>query len=187
MVRAGLSSIVADGVTLVQCHIGVYATMGVLPVFSTVSSNVTQLRTSPPCAYNLSVLSEIILLCHVRKLAPELCRLSNIDDREKASLDWSRYFLFRCSPRAHSWIAWPLASWPPAFLEETNRRQNRSPHTHHDPLLTTSSGRSTRQLEDRIGARRRLCSVHKDSIIIVKIMMHVVRPSQSHTVSSISP
>jgi hypothetical protein len=57
----------------------------------------------------------------------------------------------------------------------------RRPHPHHEPLLTTSSGPSTRQLEDRIGARRSLCSVLTDSIIIVK--MHVVtRPSHSHII-----
>jgi hypothetical protein len=50
----------------------------------------SQLCTSSPRAYSsaLSVLSEeIVLLFHVREMALELCRLSNIDDREKASLE----------------------------------------------------------------------------------------------------
>jgi len=56
-----------------------------------------------------------------------------------------------------------------AFLEEhpdhaefsNNRQQNPLPHPRHDPLLTTCSG----ELENRIGARRRLCIVLKDGII----------------------
>jgi hypothetical protein len=115
----------------------------------------------------LSVLSkEIILLIRPHESALELCRLSNIDDREKASLETVRIlslpvfapntFLYRttCFDKHHGHA-----------LFSKIRQQNPS------ALLSTSSGPSTRHPKDGVGARRRLHFVPMDSIIIVEMIV----------------
>jgi hypothetical protein len=128
-----------------------------------------QLRTSPPGVYTsaLSVLSEeIILLIRLYEPALELCRLSNIDDREKASLETVRILSLPVFARK-TFSLWTACfdKHPGHALFSKNRRQNPS------DLLSTSSGPSTRQPEDRVGARRRLHSVPMDSMIIVEMFV----------------
>src|SRR6266576_603637 len=114
----------------------------------------------------LSVLSEeIILLIRLGEPALELCRLTNIGDREKASLETVR-ILSLPELTIHASLRWAtcFGDHPGHALFSKYRQQHPPPDPH--PLLTTNSGsgRETTsstggQPEGRIGSRRHLHSV----------------------------
>ena len=94
----------------------------------------------------LSVLSkEIILLIRPYEPALELCRLSNIDDREKASLETVRI------------LSLPVFAPHIIFFRAT--------------CFDKHPGPSARQPEDRVGARRRLHFVPMDSMVIINMIV----------------
>ena len=119
----------------------------------------------------LTVLSEdIILLVRLREPALELCRLSNIDDREKVSLETVRIlFLPVLTASTSLWWADCFGEHPGHTLFSKNHQQPPSLHPH--PHLSSSSGLSTQQSEGRIDTRRHLHSVPADGIIVV--LMHL--------------
>ena len=125
-----------------------------------------QLRTALPGVYCrvLSVLSdEIILLVRQRELALELCRLSNIDDREKVSLETVRIlYLPALTSRASVLLAFCPDEHPGDVLFSKNHRHHRSLHPH--PHLSSSS-----MSEGGIDTRRHLHSVPMDSIVAVPL------------------
>jgi hypothetical protein len=127
----------------------------------------------------LSVLSEeIILLIRLREPALELCRLTNIGDREKASLETVRILsLPELTISASLRWATCFGEHPGHALFSKYRQQHSPPHLH--PLLTTNSGSGKEtgsptglQPEGRIGARRRLRSVPRDGIISVVMQVN---------------
>ena len=127
----------------------------------------------------LSVLSEeIILLIRLREPALELCRLTNIGDREKASLETVRILsLPELTVSASLRWATCFGEHPGHALFSKYRRQHPPPQLH--PLLPTisGSGRETGSSTDgqpdgRIGARRRLRSVPRDGIISVVMQVN---------------
>ena len=125
----------------------------------------------------LSVLSEeIILLIRLREPALELCRLANIGDSGKASLEvvcilslpilkWGARLQWVCCTEEHPGHA--------LFLKD--HQQHLSSHSY--PHLTTSSGTgsSTRQPEGRVGARcRRLRFVPSDGIVNMEMQVNTL-------------
>jgi hypothetical protein len=121
----------------------------------------------------LSVLSEeIILLIRLREPALELCRLTNIGDREKASLETVRILsLPELTISASLRWATCFGEHPGHALFSKYRQQHPPPQLY--PLLPTNSGSSTGgQPEGRIGARRRLRSVPRDGIISVVMQVN---------------
>lgn len=134
---------------------------------------VSELRTSLPGVYGsvLSVLSEeVILLIRLREPALELCRLANIEDSGKASLETIRILSLPVltSRACLQWVGC-TEEHPGHALFSTNHQQHLS-----YPHVTTSSGTdsSTWQPGGRVGARcrRRLRFVPSDGI--VNIVMH---------------
>ena len=120
----------------------------------------------------LSVLSEeIILLIRPREPALELCRLANIGDSEKASLE-TICILSLPVISSNAWLQWvgTTEEKPDHALFSKNHQQHLSPHSH--PLLTTTSGTgsSTLQPEGRIVARLR--SVTSDGIVNVVMQVN---------------
>ena len=123
----------------------------------------------------LTVLSEeIVLLVRVHEPALELCRLSNIDDREKVSLEMVRILsLPVLTASASLWWAHLLDEHPGHALFSKNHQQYPSLHPH--PHLSPSSGLSTLQPEGRINARRQLHSVPAAGIIVVRMRFNQLR------------
>ena len=123
----------------------------------------------------LSVLSrDIILLIRLREPALELCRLINIGDREKASLETVRILsLPELTTNASLRWATCFGEHPGHALFSKYRQQHPPPHA-PPPLITNSgSGLSTGgQSEGRIGPRRRLRSVPSDGIISVVMQVN---------------
>lgn len=119
----------------------------------------------------LSVLSEeIILLVRLREPALELCQLSNIDDREKASLEMVCILSLPVLTASTSlWWAICFDEHPGHALFSKNHRQYLSLHPH--PLLSSSSELSSQQSEGRIDTRRHLHSIPADGIVVV--LMHL--------------
>ena len=127
----------------------------------------------------LSVLSkEIILLIRLREPALELCRLTNMGDREKASLETVRVLsLPELTTSATLRWATCFGEHPGHALFSKYRQQ--LPPSHLYPLLSTNSssgsetGSSTGgQPEGRTGVRRRLRSVPRDGIISVVMQVN---------------
>ena len=128
----------------------------------------------------LSVLSEeIILLIRLNEPALELCRLTNIGDREKASLETVRILsLPELTVSASLRWATCFGDHPGHALFSKYRQQH--PPSHPHPLLTTDpgSGRETGSSstgglpESRIGSRRHLRSVPGDGIISVVMQVN---------------
>jgi hypothetical protein len=122
----------------------------------------------------LSVLSEgIILLVRLREPALELCRLSNIGDCEKASLETVCILsLPDLTPNA-------TLSWATCYSQHPghsrNPQQNAPSHPHPYPTSSPGSGKNTRSLsrqpEGKVGSRRHLRFVPRDRII--NVVMHV--------------
>jgi hypothetical protein len=111
---------------------------------------------------------EIILLVRLREPALELCRLSNIDDREKASLEMVCILSLPVLTASTSlWWAVCFDEHPGHVLFSKNHQQHPSLHPH--PLLSSSSGLSTQQPEGRIDTRRHLHSVPVDSIVVLQL------------------
>jgi hypothetical protein len=140
-----------------------------------------QLRTSRPGIYGsvLSVLSEeIILLIRLHEPAFELCRLTNIGDREKASLETVRILsLPELTIGASLRWATCFGDHPGHELFSKSREQHPSPHPH--PLLTTNTGSGREadsstggQPEGRIGSRRHIRPVPRDGIISVVMQLN---------------
>jgi hypothetical protein len=130
----------------------------------------------------LSVLSEeIILLIRLREPALELCRLINIGDREKASLETVRILSLPELTISAS-LRWATCFGEhPGHAPFSKHRQQHPPPPLQGlhPLLTTNSGsgRETgsstgEQPEGKIGARRRLRSVPRDGIISVVMQVN---------------
>jgi hypothetical protein len=127
-------------------------------------------------AWLLSLLSEeIVLLIRLREPALELCRLANIGDSEKASLETVCILsLPILSSRAClQWVGCYgcTEEHPDHALFSKPHQQHLSSHSH--PHLTTSSATdsSTWLPEGRVGARcRRLRFVPSDGI--VNVVMH---------------
>jgi len=129
----------------------------------------------------LSVLSEeIILLIRLREPALELCRLTNIGNREKASLETVRILsLPELTMSASLRWATCFGEHPGHALFSKHRQQYPPPHRH---LLlaagSSSGGRETGssstsgQPEGGIGARRRLRSVPRDGVISVVMQLN---------------
>lgn len=124
----------------------------------------------------LSVLSEeIVLLIRLREPALELCRLTNVGDREKATLETVRILSLpeltisasiRCATcfgehPGHALFSKHRQPYPPPFLHTNSSCSGRGPG------LSTAG-----QPEDRIGARRRLRSVPRDGIISVVMQVN---------------
>jgi hypothetical protein len=130
---------------------------------------------------NLSVLSEeIILLVRIFEPALELCRLSNIEDREKASLEIVRILsLPVLIARTSMWWAVSFAEHPGHVLFSKVQRQDMSLHPHG--LLSSSSGLSTQQPEGRIDTRRHLHPVPVDGIVVVQMHLHQLYYSYDNT------
>jgi hypothetical protein len=126
---------------------------------------------------SLSVLSvEIILLVRLREPALELCRLSNIHDREKASLEIVRILsLPVLTANTSLWSAVCFSEHPDHVLFSKNQQQHTS--LHPDPPLSSGSGLSAQQPEGRIDMRRHLYPVPVDDIILVQ--MHLQQPDHS--------
>lgn len=127
----------------------------------------------------LSVLSEeIILLIRLREPALELCRLIDIGDREKASLETVRILSLPELTISAS------LRWATCFGEHPghalfSRYRQHPPPPHLQPLQSTNSdsGRETGWTsgglpEGRIGPRRRLRSVPRDGIISVVMQVN---------------
>ena len=116
----------------------------------------------------LSVLSEdIILLIRLREPALELCRLANIGDSGKASLEaiCILYLPVLTSRASLQWVGC-TEEHPGHALFSKNHQQHLSSHPY--PHLTTSfcTDSSPRQPEDGVGARyRRLRFVPSDGIV----------------------
>ena len=126
----------------------------------------------------LSVLSEdIILLIRLREPALELCRLSNLGDRENASLETIR-ILSLPELTISSSLRWAtcFGEHPGHALFAKYRQQHLPPHLH--PLQATGSG-SGREFSSsdglsasRIGPRRRFRTVPRDGIISVVMQVN---------------
>ncbi|KAI0280921.1 hypothetical protein BGY98DRAFT_961275 [Russula aff. rugulosa BPL654] len=127
----------------------------------------------------LSVLSEeIILLIRLREPALELCRLVNIGDREKASLETVRILSLPELTMSAS------LRWATCFGEHPghalfSRYRQHPPPPHLQPLQATNSDlcretgwSSGGQPEGRVGPRRRLRSVPRDGIISVVMQVN---------------
>ena len=116
----------------------------------------------------LSVLSEeIVLLVRQREPALELCRLSNIDDCEKASLEMVRILSLPVLTASTSlWWAVCFNEHPGHVLFSKNHQL--PPY----PFLSSSSGlsRASQQPEGRIDIHHQLHSVPADGIVVV--LMH---------------
>lgn len=113
-----------------------------------------------------SVLSEeIILLVRLCEPAIELCRLSNIDDREKVSLETVR-ILYMPALTASTSLLWAycLDGNPGDVLFSKDYQQHPSLHMH--PQLSSSS-----LSEGRIDMHGHLHSVPMDGIVV--ILMHL--------------
>ena len=136
-----------------------------------------QLRTSIPPVYSstLTVLSEeIILLVRLHEPALELCRLSNIGDHEKVSLETVRILSLPVLTASTSlWWADLYGEHPGHALFSKNHQQHPSLHPH--PRLSSGSGLSTQQPEGRVDARRRLRSVPAAGIIVVRLGLNQLR------------
>jgi hypothetical protein len=117
---------------------------------------------------SFSVLSEeIILLVRLREPALELCRLSNINDREKASLETVRILSLPVLTASTS-LMWAVCfDEHPGHALFSKNHQHASLHPH--PLLSSSSGLSTQQPEGRIDTCRHLHSVPVDGIVVVQM------------------
>jgi hypothetical protein len=123
------------------------------------------------------VLSEgIILLVRLREPAVELCRLSNIGDCEKASLETVCILsLPELTPNATLNWAMCYTQHPGHVLFSGNPQPHPPSHPHPHP--TSSSGpskntkSSTRQPEGKVGSRRHLRFVPKDRVI--NVVVHV--------------
>ena len=111
----------------------------------------------------LSVLSEeIILLVRLREPALELCRLSHINDREKASLETVCILsLPVLTARTSFW--WAVCFDDPGHVPSSKNHQ-RHPSLHP---RSSSSGLSTKRPEGRTDTRHRLYPVSEDGIIVV--------------------
>jgi hypothetical protein len=99
-----------------------------------------------------------------------LCRLSNIDDREKASLEMVRILSLPVLTASTSlWWAVCFDEHPGHALFSKNHHQypSRDPH----PLLSSSSELSSQQSEGKVDTRRHLHPVPADGIIVV--LMHL--------------
>jgi hypothetical protein len=123
----------------------------------------------------LSVLSEeIILLIRLRDPALELCRLANLGDREKASLETVRILALPELTVSAS------LRWATCFGEHPghalfSKYRQHPPHLH--PLQATNSGSDRemiygQQPEGRTGPRRRLRSVPRNGIISVVMQVN---------------
>jgi hypothetical protein len=128
-----------------------------------------------------SVLSEeIILLIRLREPALELCRLANIGERGRASLETVCILsLPALTSRACLQLAGSISEHPGHALFLKDHQQHLPPHSY--PLPSTSSGTrsSTRQPEVMVSDRRRdLSFVPRDGII--SIAMHVDALSGHH-------
>ena len=123
------------------------------------------------------MLSEgIILLVRLREPALELCRLSNIGDREKASLETVCILsLPELTPNAT--MSWATSHCQPPIQVPYSRNSQQHPPSHPHPNPTSSSGHgkktgkktgsSHRQPEGKVDSRRHLRFVSKDRIINV--------------------
>lgn len=130
----------------------------------------------------LSVLSaDTILLIRLREPSLELCRLTNIGDREKATLETVRILsLPELTPSASLRWATCFGEHPGHALFSKTPQQHPPPRPH--PLLTTTSSSSSSGGDDpyssttAIGGasapRRRLRSVPKDGIISVVMQVN---------------
>lgn len=129
----------------------------------------------------LSVLSEeMILLIRLREPALELCRLTNIGDREKSSLETVRILsLPELTTSASLRWATCFGEHPGHALFSKNRQQHPPPRPH--PLLISSSGSGTKDAGSStglpeggstVGVRRRLRSVPRDGIISVVMQVN---------------
>ena len=134
------------------------------------------------------------MLVRLRKPALELCRLVNIGDSGKVSLETVCILsLPLLTSRAR--LQWAGCVDSEAYtgqgLFSKNYQQHRSP-LRSSPHVTTSSGTgsSTSQPEVRVGAHcRRLCSVPSDSIInvVMEVSKYIIGSSlpggSHHTMS----
>ena len=117
---------------------------------------------------------EIILLVRLREPALELCRLSNIGDREKASLETVCILSFpELSPNAT--MIWTTCySQHPGHVP-FSRKSQQQPPSHPHPTSNTGRGKkaglSTRQPEREAEFRRNLRFVPRDRII--NVMMNI--------------
>lgn len=114
----------------------------------------------------ISVLSEeIILLVRLREPALELCRLSNIDDREKASLETARILYLPVLTASTSLWGACLDGYPGHMLFSKNHQQH--PSLQLDPHSFSSS------LSDgRTDTCRHLHSVPMDGIIVILMQLY---------------
>ena len=114
---------------------------------------------------------EIILLIRPREPALELCRLANIGDSEKASLE-TICILSLPVISSNAWLQWvgTTEEKPGHALFSKNHQQHLSPHSHPQPTTTSGIGSSTLQPEGRVGARLR--SVTSDGIVNVVMQVN---------------
>lgn len=125
----------------------------------------------------LPFLPKLVLRCQylttklrLSEPAFELCRLSNVDDREKASLEMVRILTLpalTASTSLQSAVCFDEHLGHMLFSK--NYQEHLSLHPH--PLLSSSSGLSTQQPEGRIDTSRHLHSVPEDGIIVVVMQL----------------
>lgn len=118
------------------------------------------------------MLSEgIILLVRLREPALELCRISNIGDCEKASLETVCILsLPELTPNATLSWATCHSQHPGHVPFSSNLQQNPPSHPHHPTSSSgpgKNTGSSTRQPEGKVGSRRHLRFEPRDRIINV--------------------
>ncbi|KAF8502735.1 hypothetical protein F5888DRAFT_1631828 [Russula emetica] len=154
----------------------------------------SELRASEPGVYGpvLSVLSEgIVLLVRLREPALELCRLSNIGDCEKASLETVCILsLPELTPNATMSLATCDSQHPGHVPFSRNSQQHPPSHPHPHPTSSSGPGKntgsSTRQPEGKVGSHRHLRFVPRNHII--NVVMHVDGASgDSRMVDLIAP
>ena len=124
----------------------------------------------------LSVLSgEIILLIRLREPALELCRLANIGDSGKASLE-TVCILSLPIPTSSACLKWVgCAEEHPGHALFSKTHQHLSPRSHPHAATTSGTGSSTGQPEGSVGDRcPRLRSVPGDGIVNVVMQVNIL-------------
>lgn len=147
----------------------------------------SELRTSEPGVYGpaLSVLSEgIILLVRLREPALELCRLSNIGDCKKASLETV------CILSLPELVPNATLTWAMSYTQHPGHAlfSRNPPPSHPHPHPTSSSGpgkkkkktgSSTRQPKNKESSCRHLRFVPRNRII--NVVMHFENEGSSYS------
>jgi hypothetical protein len=114
----------------------------------------------------------IILLVRLREPALELCRLSNVGDCEKASLETVCILsLPELTPNATLNWAMCYTQHPGHALFSRNPQQHPPSHPTSSSGPGKNTGSSTRQPEGKVGSGRHLRFVHRNRII--NVVMHV--------------